>query len=196
MNRSIAIVSLAACRLAGAAQADLLTVDWQTAGDGLLTLDTSTGLYWLDWTVATNLSRDTMEVELQAGGSFGGMGFRYASVAELHALCGAAGAPDVDGRTAANVPAVTGMLSQMGANNFYNFLGAGNSSAAHVGASGIFGILTIETFDNPVTAKAGQLGGTVTHVPGLGHALVTTVPTPGAAAVLGLAGLGAMRRRR
>lgn len=188
---------------AASSQAAIFATDLSAPGDGLITRDTATNLDWLDWTQGLGFSYQGMLTELQPGGQYDG--WRYATVSELHTLMANAGAPDPGGRTTGNVPAVTAMLGLLGANDFYGFLGAGNTSAAFVhdpansppGAFGPFGVLTIETFDSPVTAKAGEIGIGLNNVPfGLGHALVRTVPTPGAAALLGLAGLSACRRRR
>jgi len=45
LNASIALVFAI---LASVSHAQLLTMDWLSKGDGLLTYDTITGLYWLD----------------------------------------------------------------------------------------------------------------------------------------------------
>lgn len=194
--RVLAVAILSVGGIGCVASADLVNADWHTPGDGLLTHDTVSGLYWLDWTQGLNFSRNAMEAELlQPGSQFAG--FRYATVAELQAFCVSGGVPDVGGRTSANIPSVEHILSLLGANDFFSFLGAGNSSAAHLGAPHDAAVFTIETFDSPLTAKAAEPGWAATDTAfGAGHALVSFVPTPGAAAVLGLGGLAAFRRRR
>jgi len=46
-----------------------------------LTIDTSTGLEWLDWTESTEISFNEINTEFGAGGDF--EGFRHATIAEL-----------------------------------------------------------------------------------------------------------------
>lgn len=67
--------------------------DWQTPGDGLLTLDTATGLQWLDVTVTQGLSWNAVTSQLGEGGRF--TGFRRPSEAELATFWADAGIPDV-----------------------------------------------------------------------------------------------------
>ena len=53
----------------------LMSLDWQTSGDGAITVDTSTGLYWLDLTE----TRNTTIAEVESGFSDIYSGFRYAT---------------------------------------------------------------------------------------------------------------------
>ncbi|HEX7036351.1 MAG TPA: hypothetical protein VF210_11280 [Pseudomonadales bacterium] len=53
-------------------------------GDGLLTLDTETGLEWLDWSYTINLSHADVASNFAPGGEF--EGFRYATLSELVTL--------------------------------------------------------------------------------------------------------------
>jgi hypothetical protein len=71
-----------------AAQAALFSVDFQNAGDGLITRDTATGLEWLDLTPTQNLSYQS--VATGAGGFTTTAGFRFATQAELTDLLAAA----------------------------------------------------------------------------------------------------------
>lgn len=73
----------------GSANAELLAVDLFTQGDGLLTYDTGTGLYWLDLTVTVNMSYNDVLNELNEGGSL--EGFRYATTADIDTLQVSAG---------------------------------------------------------------------------------------------------------
>ena len=64
--------------------AAVISVDWQSVNDGLITRDTSSGLDWLDLTLTNEASyRDTL-TQLQAGEQF--YGWRYATNAEVIAL--------------------------------------------------------------------------------------------------------------
>jgi hypothetical protein len=94
-GRVFAVILIAALfMLSGpAAHAALSARDWQTSGDGLLTLDTATGLQWLDVTVTQGLSWNTVTSQLGADGRF--TGFRRPSDAELATFWADAGIPDV-----------------------------------------------------------------------------------------------------
>ncbi|MES2178305.1 MAG: fibronectin type III domain-containing protein [Gemmatimonadota bacterium] len=148
----------------------LQKVDWKTEGDSLLTYDPRSRLYWLNWTVGLQLTRDQMQAQLAPGGMFAG--FQYADPARLLDLMMSAGVPNPGARVPANIPSVKALISLLGANDYFGFLGGGNSTAAHIGAPGQFTLFTIETKDNPVTAKAGEYGSAATNFAGLGHALV------------------------
>ncbi|QID19577.1 PEP-CTERM sorting domain-containing protein [Nitrogeniibacter mangrovi] len=65
------------------AHANLISIDWQTAGDGLITQDTASGLEWLDWSVTRGMTI------AQAISTYGG--FRSASASEFDGLVTAAG---------------------------------------------------------------------------------------------------------
>jgi len=74
-------LALAVALLAAPAQAELVEVDLDAPGDGLVTRDTDTGLDWLDLgDVTTNLSYDAIQ-----GGAGGWIaaGWRYATEAEV-----------------------------------------------------------------------------------------------------------------
>lgn len=75
----------------GLADAFLIERDLFISGDGLITSDTDTGLYWLDLTVTTNLSYNDVLTHIGTGGSL--EGFRYATVADLDTLQVSAGLP-------------------------------------------------------------------------------------------------------
>jgi len=63
------------------ASAALVSLDWQTPGDGMITRDTATSLDWLDLTATNNMSRDYVITQLGSGGQFAGM--RYATTGEV-----------------------------------------------------------------------------------------------------------------
>lgn len=66
------------------ANAVVVEIDWQTAGDNLITKDTISGLDWLDLTETNGMSRDYVLTQLGAGGIY--EGWRYASSAEVVTL--------------------------------------------------------------------------------------------------------------
>ena len=63
------------------AHSSLVSEDWKTTGDNLITLDTITGLEWLDLTETRNISRDYVLTQFGSGGEFAG--YRYATSAEV-----------------------------------------------------------------------------------------------------------------
>ena len=75
------------------AKAVSIVRDWQMPGDGLLTLDTATGLQWLDVTVTQGLAWDVVTSELEVGGRFAG--FRRPTEAEIATFWADAGIPNV-----------------------------------------------------------------------------------------------------
>ena len=66
--------------LSFSANAALSVMDLRSAGDGALTYDDNSGLYWLDLTETAGMSYSQVSAQLGAGGSF--EGWRYATVAE------------------------------------------------------------------------------------------------------------------
>lgn len=69
--------------LSGPASADLIAVDLDSAGDGLVTRDTATGLEWLDLTLTTNLSVNAI---LGGAGGWLASGWRYPAPYDLFHL--------------------------------------------------------------------------------------------------------------
>ena len=78
---SIAIVLVFSSHL----NASVLSIDWQTADDNLITRDTSSGLEWLDLTVTRSLSFDTVSSRIATVGDEL-YGWRYASSSQLDTL--------------------------------------------------------------------------------------------------------------
>ena len=66
------------------ADAELISADWKTSGDNLITRDSSSGLDWLNLTESTNLSYNYVSSQFDIGGQF--EGWRYAKVTEVVAL--------------------------------------------------------------------------------------------------------------
>lgn len=66
---------------ASLASAALSSSDWREPGDGLLTVDSDTGLAWLDLTQTSGLSFDAV-----AAGAWQAQGFRFATLDETNGL--------------------------------------------------------------------------------------------------------------
>lgn len=71
------------------ANALLITADWKASGDGLVTIDTGSGLGWLDMNQTIGRSFIDMSNQLYFGGYF--YGFRYATTEEVDFLISSAG---------------------------------------------------------------------------------------------------------
>lgn len=114
-------VACAAALFTSHAQAALIERDWLTPGDGLLTLDTASGVEWLnaEQTLLAGFSGaliedryQTVVAETQPGGRF--EGFRPATTAEARSLIDSAGfvkiVPDfaVNGQAARDLQALIG----------------------------------------------------------------------------------------
>lgn len=63
------------------ASAAIMNADWQIAGDNLITVDTDSGLEWLDITVTTSRSYNDVSSKLGSGEEFDG--WRYATALEI-----------------------------------------------------------------------------------------------------------------
>jgi hypothetical protein len=183
----------------GASHASLVVTDWQTSGDGLLTLDTDTQLLWLDWTQGTSMSVNQVMAQLGAGGSF--EGFRYATVAEVHAFFSNAGIPNVPGITAANLVPVQNLLAIVGVTAPANSFGPSSSAWTADSSSGnrIQGVLQDRNDDLGQATTNGIIGFDDDFAASTwGHALVSVVPEPGTGVLLllGMLGLAVAGRRR
>ena len=81
-------VILALSLISSAAHGALVEHDLYTAGDNLITLDTKTGIQWLDLTATTNLSYN--DILADAGGWISS-GWRHATIGEIDSLYSAFG---------------------------------------------------------------------------------------------------------
>lgn len=68
----------------GTANAVLLTMDWQSVGDGLMIHDTNSSLNWLRLTETNGLGYDYVSTQFGVGGQFEGL--RYATDDEVFSL--------------------------------------------------------------------------------------------------------------
>ena len=106
------------------ASAALLEADWLVPGDSKLTVDTNSGLEWLDLTETAGLSMN----EILAGtGGFASMGFRYATTTEVSGLFAAAGIVDTSGNSVAeNAGPVIDLLLLLGTT--FEFVSSGGNN--------------------------------------------------------------------
>jgi hypothetical protein len=98
--RLITLLSVLFAVLTGTANAALISRDFHNPGDGLLTLDASTNLLWLDLPVSqlftsggSHGSFDFVSGQLGPGGMF--QGFRYGTPDEVNRLFADAGLPPI-----------------------------------------------------------------------------------------------------
>jgi hypothetical protein len=143
----ITLLSLLFVVLTGTANAALISRDFHNPGDGLLTLDTSTNLLWLDLPVSqlftsggSHGSFDFVSGQLGPAGTF--QGFRYATPDQVNRLFGDAGLPVIPppGSSApGDNPGTHASLAQV--LNFIALFGQTDCLSPCSGAAGAFGIL-------------------------------------------------------
>jgi hypothetical protein len=201
LHRSTLVLCLAASTFAlvGFSDGALIVRDWQVPGDGALTLDTATGLQWLDLTVAAQRSVIDVSGQLCQGCEFAG--FRYAHESEVRTLLSHADIPgqlgdwdsinyepildlqELIGLTRASFGETFGATGDQGASTAY-VLGIGIQQQSNP-ASSVFEqgrVLTNDVITPDRTAF-------------IGHWLVTPVPEPSTALLMGLGIAGLASRR-
>jgi len=93
MKKSHLLGALCVCAISigmtAATEASLTEVDWKTAGDGLITQDSESGLEWLDMSQTVARSYTDISSNFDEGGDF--EGWRYATTVEVAGLIDAAG---------------------------------------------------------------------------------------------------------
>lgn len=178
--------------------AAVISVDWKTGGDSLLTRDLSSGLEWLDLTETmsggSNRTFDDVAGQFGAGGEFSG--FRHATIAEVTAFWTSAGIPDINaGGTTANHDSVTNLISLLGDTSpggtgfSLGITGQSDSAGTHVFAE-LFEVTP--TIGRAVT-DAGDVADDATTLNG-GHYLVraVAVPEPSSIAILFMTMIGVL----
>jgi PEP-CTERM motif-containing protein len=125
--RTAICVALAASLSVAATEASAALVSENSSyGTNTLTLDTSTGLEWLDLTLTQNMSINQVSGQLGAGQQFAG--FQYAHATDLHTLIldgGASAEPLFFSMAASNITAVTNLISLFGQTFTENSSGQG-----------------------------------------------------------------------
>jgi hypothetical protein len=209
-------VALAANLSVAATEASAALVSENSSyGANTLTLDTSTGLEWLDLTLTQNLSINQVSGQLGAGQQFAG--FQYAHASDLHTLFlngGVSTEPLFDSTAASDITAVTNLISLLGQTFTQNTIGEGIFGTQGWTADHRFfpddaeaGRVSIQqNFANCPCADAlafsSGLASALDADPGIGSFLIRpftpAVPEPStwAMMILGFAGLGFMAYRR
>ena len=100
------------CIIPAVSNASLVSIDSTRWGAGSLTVDSSTGLQWLDLDLSTGISYNTMLTEQADGGLY--EGFRYATATEVETLFSHAGIPDINIGPAANFAPAKALVDLVG----------------------------------------------------------------------------------
>lgn len=186
-------------------QAALISADSHFGTDSL-TLDTATGLAWLDPDQSLFWSYNEVQAELGSGGHF--EGFRYASTAEVSTLFFDSAGIDPaapDGGYAASI----GLMDRLG-DTFSDGSGPGTFQATTAffddGDSGQLGLASLERLDYDATRTDGVFDGFVatdsswgpdtSDIFGSWLVRTTAVDEPAALALLGLGLAVVLLRRR
>ncbi len=190
-------ISLAATALvlSSGVNAAIISADWRTAGDNLITQDTVSGLLWLELTETTNISYNQMLLEVGVGGQFEGWTIAsYSDAEELFDNAGGDGNyPSVQPALASNLLPLWGVTWSTRDTTWFN---VSDISATDPGTatSGITFAL------NGSMNYLANLAGVNSVFPGVGTALyrVSAVPVPAAVWLFGsgLLGLVGVARRK
>lgn len=120
-----------------AANAMLVSTDNASWGADSITLDTNTGMRWLDINHSLNFSYNQIRAEMLDGGLF--QGFRYATQGEVEALAINSGIVHINSRSADNIDPALNLMDFVGftrntRNNPEIFGMTGSVSAGAVGS--------------------------------------------------------------
>jgi hypothetical protein len=176
---------------ASSAFAALSSTDWLAPGDGLLTLDSATGLYWLDVPVTANRTYFSVLADTAAGQPL--EGFRYATAAEVVQLFTDAGI--AAGASETNISPAQSLLDLIGR----TVPAVGTGGLLQQTAATTIDVATLEVYPSEAyyVVIAG-FGNNDFKNAAFGSWLVRPVPEPSTYALV-LAGLlcfGALARRR
>lgn len=189
------LVALALLTLAGlAAKASLIQATDPNFGPDSLTIDTATGLDWLDLTASAGLSYQQVLAGTRPGGIYSG--FRFATTPEVLGLYSDAGIPG-PGYYSLSTRSVQSLISLLGPtgsiNGLQGLIGlSATPSNGDQNAPAIYAVGNNGTEVYMVSGEgAGFLGGTDYGVtfsyPDIGSWLVTNVPEPSEAGIYALA---------
>jgi hypothetical protein len=179
------------------AKANLMEATDPRFGLNSLTIDTMTGLAWLDLTASAGLSYQQVLADTQPGGIFSG--FRFATAPEVLNLYTSAGIPGI-GYYPLSTPPILTLISLIGATGTINgepgLLGLSATAASFdsqyapaIYATGVSGIQ--EYWVNGGGYNSGGTSyGVTTSYPELGSWLVSSVPESSDASIYVLAAAG------
>ncbi len=192
MKRKLGTAILAAALVAAGSYGGLVSVDWQSGGDGLLTHDTETGLEWLDLTQTLDQSLSSISPLLSAGNTYDG--FRVATSNEVISLLNGAGISPIPTSTSdpvvfASATALTSLLGETMQPAFPdNYFG----SRGLASEGDLYGYYSA----NGVDLNTQILSGVTSH-PTVGVWLVRdAIPEPSTIAFVGIFGSGLLLIRR
>lgn len=144
------------------------------AYSGNVTLDTATGLLWLDWTATTSISTNVMAAYLQPGGQYDD--WRWATGIEVKSLFAAAGLPTD------NYPNQS-IADDSGTQATYFFTLVGNTSSTSTNGitadpwlNGFHWAANVGNGSGSTTTSRGASWHPDTANTYVGHALVRSVP--------------------
>jgi len=193
------MTALVLTTIAGGAHADLIEADDAFFGTDSVTLDTDTGLEWLDLTESQGLSYNEVVAGMGAGGTY--EGWRYASVAEVYGPLTNAGIPDVGSTSVANIAPAQSLMDLIGSTSFQAGIGDGRQANGITGDPRSGGRVVV-VLDGTISSGVPQMivDDTLTYGESFGPDSVGSwlvrVPSPSGSALLAMGGLVAARRRR
>ena len=172
--------------LTSPANATLISKDFASSGDGLLTFDSDTGLEWLD--LSETLDQSYNDIIGGYGGFTTTHSFRYASNAEVLDL--------IDNAGGDNPVGISNLLAMLGCTI--------NCSGDNPGAFGIVsetgGLVEYSWFLNSGANSDVWVPGADGHLPETGSLLVRNAPVPEPATILlfgiGLLGIARLNRKK
>lgn len=191
--------------MATSAQAELIEADWQTAGDKLITQDTSTGLSWLDLTQTQGMSIPVVQSLL--GTTFSG--WRLPTKTEVVELGGSFFSDLSPGATRETVDLAEAsrfreLLGPSNGGSLFGLLFDAANAQTPVARSGVsLNLYMTEGTSRDINAAYASYGvflvADTVAAPGLDGDTADSVAVPGPAGLgalsLGLLALGGLRRR-
>ena len=198
MTHHTTLAALVSLLLTGLpAKANLIEATDPRFGVNSLTVDTMTGLAWLDLTASAGLSYQQVLADTQPGGIYSG--FRFATAPEVLNLYTSAGIPGI-GYYPLSAPPILTLISLIGATGTFNgqpgMIGLSATAASFdsqyapaIYATGVSGIQ--EYWVNGGGYNSGGTAyGVTTSYPELGSWLVSSVPESSDASIYVLAAAG------